>query len=473
MHLKEFKDKRGRRALTCAIMATRFLSSMTQSWKPEGLFLSDWENLVASWCVDYYKNYNKAPRKNIQGIYQNWESKNENPDTSEIVQKFLTSLSDEFEETNGKINSKYEIEQAKPYFLENETKQLITKLQGAIDTKKHVNIEPYIKEFRAPNLGTDSEDIHLFNDPKTWGCMFQEKEDVLIKYPGALGQFYGHVLSRGNFISFVGPEKRGKSYQLLDIAFRALKDRRRVALFEAGDMTREQVSRRFAVRVCEHPWTARVGDKAVRIPTKMAINKGIPEVEFETKEFPERLQLSMLEKGFEKFRETIKSSKTLFKLRVHPASSLSISHLRNTVEMWARDGWVADVVVVDYADLLSQSWGKAEIRDKINEIWIGLRALSQTMNCLVVTATQANRASYNIKTIGMEHTSEDKRKIAHVTGMIGINCTKEEKKFGVLRLNWMALREDDFHPEHCVHIAGCLSLANPTMISCFERPSVK
>lgn len=612
MKSQEFKDNRGRRALVSAIMSTKFLSNLAQAWTPNGLFSTQWENLVANWCVEYYKDYGKAPKKHIQGIFQNWEEKNEESAIADIVQKFLFGLSEEYEETNGKINSKYEIEQAKPYFLENETKQLIEKLQGAIDTKKHENIETTIKEWRAPTLGVDSEDIHLFNDPKTWECMFKEKEDILIKYPGALGEFYGYELARGNFITFLAPEKRGKcvsgnmlvkladgsqkpikemvekrietpivsfnektlrfepvkvsdfwtngekicfgietksgryvettsnhkyltptgwkylseikvgdsiavpkeviflllrkenilwdeiakitpvgikktydltvskyhnfvcndcivhnSWLLIDIAFMALKNRRRVAYFQNGDLTRAQISRRFASRVCRHPWRKR----EVTVPVRMSVDKNWDvSLDYKSENFKQDLQLRMLENGFKEFRETIKSEKNLFKMRVYPASSLTIQHLRNIVAMWARDGWVADVVVIDYADILSPSPGKGDPREKINEIWIGLRALSQTMNCLVVTATQANRASYNVKNIGMEHTSEDKRKQAHVTGVIAINQTVEEKKKQVMRLGWTALREDDYSVDSEVYIAGCLSLANPAIISCLKRP---
>jgi len=282
MRITEYKDKRGRRALICAIMSTRFLSSLSSIWKPEGLFASKWENLVAGWCVEYFKqNEGKSPKKNIQHVFENWESRNEDKDTAEIVEKFLASLSDEFEETNGKINSKYEIEQAKTYFLENEARLLVSRLQGAIDTKSHEQIEQHITSFRAPNLGSDSDDIDLFNDAKTWNCLFKDKEDVLIKYPGALGEFYGHSLSRGNFISFIGPEKRGKTYQLIDIAFRGILDRRRVAFFEVGDMTREQISRRLAVRLCGHPWRP----KSVEVPTGMSIINGLPVVKKKIEKF--------------------------------------------------------------------------------------------------------------------------------------------------------------------------------------------
>jgi hypothetical protein len=75
--------------------------------------------------------------------------------------------------------------------------------------------------------------------------------------------------------------------------------------------------------------------------------------------------------------------------------------------------------------------------------------------------------SYKEDLIGREHFSEDKRKMAHVTGMVGINQTRREKERGVYRLNWVVLREGEFIEEHCVHVAGCLGLANPAMKSAF------
>ena len=82
-----------------------------------------------------------------------------------------------------------------------------------------------------------------------------------------------------------------------------------------------------------------------------------------------------------------------------------------------------DVVVVDYADILRPPPGRMEPRDQANEVWKQLRALSSALHCLVVTATQANRAGYDRELLGMTNISEDKRKLAHANGVIGINMT--------------------------------------------------
>ena len=81
----------------------------------------------------------------------------------------------------------------------------------------------------------------------------------------------------------------------------------------------------------------------------------------------------------------------------------------------------------------------------------------------MVTATQANAASYKADLLFMQHFSEDKRKLAHANGIIGINVTAEEKVREVCRLNWVVIRERDMAPTRVVHCAGCLAIGNPAI----------
>lgn len=99
---------------------------------------------------------------------------------------------------------------------------------------------------------------------------------------------------------------------------------------------------------------------------------------------------------------------------------------------------------------------------------MSLRRMSTDLHCLVVTATQTNAASYKEETLKMSSFSEDKRKLSHVTGAVGLNTTDDEKRQGLMRWNWIVRREDSFDPGiHC-HVAGCLAIANPAVLSTFH-----
>jgi hypothetical protein len=155
-------------------------------------------------------------------------------------------------------------------------------------------------------------------------------------------------------------------------------------------------------------------------------------------------------------------------LSVHPNSSINVEGIVSTLNVWERSGWVPDVVVVDYADILSIPTGyRPGDRDAINETWKQLRNLSQSRHILVVTATQADANSYTANTIRRGNFSDDRRKNDHVTGMLGINATEEEQELGIFRLNWTKRREEAYTESRCVHVAGCLHLGRPHIKSTF------
>jgi hypothetical protein len=263
----------------------------------------------------------------------------------------------------------------------------------------------------------------------------------------------------------MGPEGRGKSWWLEDVAYRGMLQRRRVAYFEAGDMSQNQVMRRLMVRAAGRPLPA----KTIEYPTSIEKDGAYSvEVETEDRVYKNRLSWRAARKACKRImHKKLKSKEPYFKLSCHPNSTLSVSMIADTVGNWAREGWTADIIVIDYADILLMNGHGLEGRDLINDTWKKLRSLSQRFHCLVVTATQADAASYDQVIITKKNFSEDKRKLAHVTGMIGINQSAEEKDLGVMRLNWLKIRDESFSEKRCVFVAGCLSVSNPAIRSTF------
>lgn len=159
--------------------------------------------------------------------------------------------------------------------------------------------------------------------------------------------------------------------------------------------------------------------------------------------------------------------RSMLRLSVHFNDTLTVEGMRAILDDWSHEDWIPDVIVIDYADILNMDYGNLEGRDRYDRVWKQLRRLSQERHCLVVTATQAAARAYKAQTQGQEHFSEDKRKNAHVTGMIGLNQTVREKERGIMRLNWIELREGFFSPRRCCYVATCPELANMSVKSIF------
>ena len=299
---------------------------------------------------------------------------------------------------------------------------------------------------------------------------FEAKAEPLITYPGALGDFFGDQLGRDEFVAFTGATGRGKTWWLMDIAWRAMLQGRRVAFFEVGDMSEAQMLRRLATRVARHPTKLPPGSKGwpldVQVPTNIEPGDGeVAEVEFKTKTYKGPLTPGLAKAALKKLWRRL--PKDSLKLSTHAACSINVGGIRGILDGWERrSGWAPDVVVIDYADILGPPAGiQPGDREAHNVNWMGMRGLSQDRHCLVATATQGDANSYDADVISRSNFSDDRRKNDHVTGMVGINGTDAEKQLGVQRLNWTKRREDAYLENACVHVAGCLTLGNPAIKS--------
>lgn len=168
-----------------------------------------------------------------------------------------------------------------------------------------------------------------------------------------------------------------------------------------------------------------------------------------------------------KFEQFFIKKKKNFKLSTHANGTLSLEEIKSILAAWEKnDNFVPDVVIIDYADILISD-RKVEFRHMQNEIWKGMRGLSQEKHCLVVTASQTDSGSYETDTIRLKNFSEDKRKYSHVTAMYGLNQDRSgrEKKLGILRINELVVREADFDSNNHVTVLQSLRIGRPFLTS--------
>jgi hypothetical protein len=455
MKLRTFRPDTANRILTSLILDKDVTSQVARIWTQNGLFPNKWSNLVAGWCIDYWRDYQEAPGAVIQQIYENWVNDNEvDKDNQDMVERFLRGLSDKYESGDELPVSQYMVDKASKYFSKVKLQKLGNFLSNGASVE---DCERKIQKYKSINLGA-----HEFLDPiseEAVDAAFQYFGDDVIEYPGPLGQFFGNKLTRESLIAFTAPEKRAKSFWLMDLAWMGLRQRRKIAFFEVGDMSKAQLMRRFMARCAKRPFRA----QEVKYPINLSRENGEIQVEHETKIFRENLSKQMANKCVNK-RQRLSFSKKL-RISCHPTQTVNVSDIEGLISQWeSASGWVPDVVLIDYADILAPPAGIRERRDQINETWMQLRRLSQELHCLVGTATQGNAKSYTAHTIGQGNFSEDKRKNAHVTCMFGINQLPDEKTRGIQRINCFDVRDGE---ESSVYVANCLALGRTAVKSCF------
>jgi len=455
MKLQKTDGSNEREILTGMIVDTIVCGRIAERWEKR-LFRSKWANIVGLWCVTYHAKYGKAPRKQIEGLYKTWERKSHDKETVKIVNTFLSGLSDEYAELKREINPEYVLDKAGEYFSEVKLERLKEDLESDLVSNEIQKGVTRVKEFNPMRIGR-GEIIEIGKDKEAWKQCFKEESQGIVKYPGVLGRFLGNQLARDSFVAFMGPEGRGKSFCLMDVAYRAWLQRCKVAFFEAGDMSQDQLMRRLATRITKRP----LYPCTIKYPYKIRKNKKEYVAETNEKLFKKALDWRNTIKAASKIqRSLIRSKDSYLHIQCYQNSTLHVDMIESRLRELSREGWIADVVVIDYADILDMSYGRLDGRDRIDKMWRELRKISQMFHCLVVTATQTNRLSYDAKTITRKHSSEDKRKLAHVTGMLGINQTEEEKKQEIMRFNWIKVRDAKYLESKCVAVAGCLAIGN-------------
>jgi replicative DNA helicase len=128
------------------------------------------------------------------------------------------------------------------------------------------------------------------------------------------------------------------------------------------------------------------------------------------------------------------------KLHEYPTGTFRVSDLRRLIKKYQANGVCFDLVCVDYADIMLSESKSIEGIDKSKQVLIDLRALAQTENVAILSATQTNREGAKVETIQAIHVAEDYNKIRIADLVISINAGEEERLANEARLYFAASR---------------------------------
>jgi hypothetical protein len=447
-----------RRILLGCITETSFLARIVPHYACD-LLRSSWSNLILKWCVDHFNQYQEAPKESIQLLYEEWQSEGPDEDTDKLVVRFLTSLS---EEHKNPIHVDKLLGIAERHFNAVLAEKLTTLVRTDIDSQKvGVHTLEEIESFKRIHLKTQ-KGIDVLHNIDVQDSALEFRQQVLVRYPGAAGKFFGDELSEDSLVGFLAPPKVGKSYLLLDVAWRAMLQGQNVAYFQVGDLSLHQTMRRFHKRAARRPIKARRIEYPVGLilPTSKADGIEVP------RDFRNYDTVLTKEEGNRAFeRVAAKPGCGKLVLSWHPNGTISVSGIKAILEGWDREGLVCRTTVIDYADNLASMNPKDRSDLQIAHTWAMLRQLSEVRKCLVVTAAQTNKEGFRTWVMTRSNFRGSLMVLGHVTAFLGINQTDEEKDLGVMRLNFIVRREAEFSETKCLYCAGCLDIASPIIRS--------
>lgn len=446
--IRKIEGQPERLILLGAIVSTEFLKGTARQFSQDYIRSRPARELL-KWCYEYFEKYEKAPAKDIQNMFDANKSKKRISDISEEIEDILSDLSMEFE-SEGSFNHTYAEESAIKYFKKREIEIRCNLVQKLLDAEDILEAEEAMASFKRVSDPINAG-IDVLSDKASILEAFFSNEDTLFEFPGALGRVIG-PLSRGDFLAVTAPMKVGKTWWLMFIAVTALISRLKV-LFISLEMPKRQMMRRFyqffsGKSLYEKELTIPFFTKDGEIDHKVIIRSG--------------LEASEAIKKSEQLKMLVGSGS--LRLACYPTKSANVSTIKSILKIQQDyHGFVPDVIVIDYADILAPEMGASkEIRHRIDDTWSSIRGLAHERSCLCVTASQSTRATVGgKKDVESSDLAEDIRKLAHVSHMISLNQTKEERRAGISRIRVLANRNEEFDDEEDIVVLQNFSIGKP------------
>lgn len=324
-----------------------------------------------------------------------------------------------------------------------------------------------------------------------------ETQEDMFKIPGYAGRMFRGRLGRGALVAFQAQPKTGKSAVLARCTVAAMRYGRRVLHVSVGDQDQFEAAARVAS--CEmqrngQPYEE--GSNYRGVPCCAKAMTGCDRPEYEqggycplnppvAAQYLEETEVTAILQAFPSFRPcTLCKGKPEYvpslwweiatetpitedeapeihrqiaacgeygrlETEFFPARKLTVKQLEEMLDARIAEGCPVDVLVVDYADMLGIDMkGKGAKWEALQFMWEELRALAATRNCLILTATQGNRAGGDMVTQNSTTAAGTRASIDNCTLVIALNQTPAERAHHLLRLSVVAARKGAFAPEH-------------------------
>ena len=136
----------------------------------------------------------------------------------------------------------------------------------------------------------------------------------------------------------------------------------------------------------------------------------------------------------EKIYEKVSELKGKLIIKEYPTKSASTKTIFNHLQRLKKRGIEADMIIIDYADLLKPKVNRKEKRMELESIYEELRGLGQQFKAVVWTASQTNRSGLNAEVITMESISEAFNKCFVADFIFSVSRTVQDKRANTGRL---------------------------------------
>ena len=410
----------------------------------------DYSRTIVSWVMEYYKKFKNAPKQDITSLYRTHCDEIQDEALKELILNYIQELG----KTEIQINNEdYLVDKGKDFIDYKALKIYTQELNACLETRSMDKARKIQEEYKKISTAEINEvDLMDLGDKEIIENALAQEEEVLFTLPGAMNDVFGNI-HRNDYGLILAPPKRGKSWLLQKIAIEAMKQRLNV-IFVSMEMTREEVIQRM--------WKTLWGTESGLIPDgTYETCRFVEDTSEEGKYRCELIDVNVKNKGksVAALQKRLRANNGYMgHLRViaYPAFGASVVDITNRVEELAENGFIADVLIIDYQDITKPIGGGSEVRNQLDLISKHLRGFSMSFHCATMSASQTNRTGLSASQVTGESIAEDFRKLAHCTVMVSMEQTPKMKKQHLMRLRNIAMRNGE-SSDPCI-FPQCLKL---------------
>lgn len=475
MRIRKIDHKIEKHILIGMIVNTTYLSFISTKIDKTDLNNS-YASTVAGWCLEYFERYGEAPGRHIQEIFDYHNRKEEIQENEvDMIEKLLEQISNEYSQGED-INVDFLLDKTEEYLKRNAIQRMLIDVENKLNEGDVKSAENEIIDMKPVQI-TAKDGIDPLADYEKVKSAFENIAEPVLELPGAFGQLMNEHLTRDSFVCFQAPEKSGKSWLMYWLALEGLKQNRNVALFQIGDMTESQSIIRLSILLCNRSNKKRYCgsfQKPVRFITcpagRTAQHISCPDgydIELQDIELQKPLTAKEAHDAYIDLCQKM-DIQNHFRLFTRPADTVSFTDIDSELErLEKQESWIADIVIVDYMDLVRCEERVDSERAGINKIWKKAKSIDNKRHLLLISATQADAQTYTGDVQTRENYSEDKRKYAHVNAMIGMSQTDQEKRDGIMKFNTLVSRDGEYITSSVCYVLQSLRTGEPVVDSVF------
>jgi len=429
-----------------------FCSSVKKMISDYRFFTTSYNRKLVKWIIEYHEQHGNAPKTEISNIFLFHRNELKDEELG-FMEEVLRLIQDAIPTALHTFNYDLSFDRAEKYLRKQSLLQAAANIKGYAEQDKLSEAENVMADFKKvkKDLGFGLDPLR---DNTIVQRIFEQNKEPLFTIPGAIGEAMTK-LYRGDLIGIAGASKAGKSYLLMQFAKYALLDGLKVAYFSLEMNDEQNAERLFSGFIAKG--LDRISQKIVPI-----INEdGMLELTYANCD-------GATENEIEHMRKMVDLAIGTGGIRIFDVESAgcTIPDISSTLtNLSYYENWDADVVIIDYADILENDRNYKDSWIGEDAKWKGMkREIAQKHKCLCISASQLNREALKVDKTGVEHTSGSVSKFNHVSLWLSLSMTPEEKKAGLVRCTIQG-RHGDYDTVDEFVITRCLSIGRPIIDS--------